>query len=256
VISIVLRLAVIALLLYAGVTFWYGRVEERLQGQPPPEKKEAVATPAAEEGKPAPANDDYQIILTRNIFQAGLEAATHPSEPAPTDLEDLAETKLNLALLGTVTGGKDDARAIIRDERTKLEDLYQTGSEVQGAIISRISRGKVVLQVHGREEVLTIKDPAGDDQGRRAAGRTEARVPERAPGSPAREIETKVPEAQPRRRISFRNAGTAPPPVVENQANPASEESPPEAADKQPLPNDETPLPEAEKEKATDQQGQ
>ena len=33
--STVLRLAVIALLIYAGVTLWYSRVEERLQEQQP-----------------------------------------------------------------------------------------------------------------------------------------------------------------------------------------------------------------------------
>jgi len=252
--SIVLRLAVIALLVYAGVTLWYGRVEERLQGQNPAEQKEQVATPVQEQGKPAPAEGDYRVILTRNIFQAGLEAA-RPGEPPPTNVEDLAETKLHLALLGTVTGGKNDARAIIRDERTKLEDLYQTGSEVQGAIVTRISRGKVVLQVNGREEVLTIKDPAGGDQVRQT-GRAETRVQERVPEMPGREIETKVPEAQPRRRISFRNA-VPPPTPVDESAKPAPEEGQAETADRQPLPNDETPPPDAGKEKAAEeQQGQ
>lgn len=250
--SIVLRLAVIALLVYAGVTLWYGRVEERLQGQKPAEQKEQVVTPVQEQGKPAPVEGDHRIILTRNIFQAGLEAA-HPSEPPSTNVEDLAETKLSLALLGTVTGGKNDARAIIRDERTKLEDLYQTGSEVQGAIISRISRGKVVLQVNGREEVLTLKDPTGGDQVRQQPGRAETRVQERVPEMPGREIENKVPEAKPRRRISFRNA-VPPPSAVEEPAKPAPEEGQAETTDQQPLPNDETPPPEAGKDKAADEQ--
>jgi len=256
--TLVLRLAVIALLVYAGVTFWYGRVEEQLQGQQQPaEKKEAVAPPAQEEGKSAPVEADYRIILTRNIFQAGQESGE--GGPAQANVDDLAETKLHLALLGTVTGGKDDARAIIRDEKTKLEDLYQSGSEVQGAVISRISRGKVVLLVNGREEVLTIKDPESD-QGRSAVPRAEGRPTERVLGgqgaqeAPAREIGNKVPEAQPRRRISFRNAGPQPP-VAEEPVKPAEEQSP-EPAGGQALPDDEVPVPDEGKEKAAEQQEQ
>lgn len=249
--SIVLRLTVIALLVYAGVVLWYGRVEERLQGQNPSEPKEKVVPPVQEQGKPAPVEGDYRIILTRNIFQAGSETA-RSGESSPTNVEDLAETKLHLALLGTVTGGKNDARAIIRDERTKLEDLYQVGSEIQGAIVSRISRGKVVLQVNGREEVLNIKDPASGDQGR-SASRPESGVSDRAPEAPVREIETKVPEAQPRRRISFRNT-VSPSPPVDESAKPASEQGPVETTGRQLLPNDETPLPDAGKDKATEEQ--
>ena len=93
----------------------------------------------------------------------------------------------DLVLLGTVTGDKGVARAIIRDEKTKLEDLYQVGSEVQGAAISRISRGKVVLQVNGREEVLAIKDPENGDQDQGGAARMETRrCPGMAPNAPSR----------------------------------------------------------------------
>lgn len=256
--TLVLRLAVIALLVYAGVTFWYGRVEEQLQGQQPAEKKDAVAAPAQEEGKPAPVEADHRIILTRNIFQAGLESGE--GGPTQANVDDLAETKLNLALLGTVTGGKDDARAIIRDEKTKLEDLYQAGSEVQGAVISRISRGKVVLLVNGREEVLTLKDPESSDQGRSATPRVEGRPTERVLGgqraqeAAAREIGNRVPEAQPRRRISFRNARPQPP-VAEEPVKPAEEQSP-EPAGGQALPDDEVPVPDEGKENAAEQQEQ
>lgn len=229
-----LRLAVIALLVYAGVTLWYDQIEERLQVQKAPEQKERRAAPAPEETRPAPVEDDYRIILSRNIFRALLEAGDRSGHSGSgDDLDDLEETKLRLVLLGTVTGGKDDARAIIRDEKTKLEDLYQTGSEVQGAIIGRISRGKVVLQVNGREEILTIKDPENDGPDHegapqaenRAAGRMTEQEPSGGGG------ETAVPEAQPRRRISFRNTP---------QMVPAPEGAQPE---KQPLPDDESPAP-------------
>lgn len=239
-ISIALRLAVIAFLVYAGVTFWYGRMEERLQGQgPPPAAQQENGAPPVREGEePTPAAADHGIIVTRNIFQAGSASADRRGAFFQTEEEGLEETTLHLALLGTVTGSADDARAIIRDEKTKLEDLYRTGSEIQGARINRISRGKVVLLVSGREEVLIIKDPAGDDQGRGAEPRVDARRTEMAPESPAGAIENKVPEAQPRRRISFRNT-PAPLPAAEQPAPPVPEEAQPEAPDGQPPAPDE-----------------
>ena len=72
---------------------------------------------------------------------------------------------------------------------------------------------------------------------------------------PGREVENKVPEAQPRRRISFRNAAPAPP-AAENPASPSPEEGQAEMAEKQPLPDDEAPLPDARMEKGAEQQGQ
>lgn len=237
--TIVLRLAVIALLLYAGVALWYGRMEKRLQEEKPVVKSERVAPPMQEmQEAAAPAADDYQIILTRNIFQSLRQAGDRPQ----TDLDDLAETSLRLVLLGTITGDYDDARAIIRDEKTQLEDLYQTGSEVQGALISRISRGKVALLVNGREEVLTIKDPEGEDAGREAPARGgDRREAQQQMEQPTEEVEHKVPQAMPRRRISFRNAEMPAMPDVSEQQAPG--EGPPEMNGQQPLPDDEPPPP-------------
>lgn len=247
-VAIALRLTIIALLIYAGVSFWYGRVEERLLQPQPMVSKQLEEAPAAEE-MPETAEENYQIILTRNIFQAGLgdRSGQHLA-----DVEDLSETKLQLSLLGTVTGEKDDARAIIRDEKTKLEDLYPAGASVHGAVINRITRGKVVLLVNGREEVLTIKDPEGGGQGQNMAPRAGARIMEQGGEPPEREVMTKVPETQPRRRISFRN--TPPPRKMEQQDQQqtmAPEQT--EAMDRQPVLNDGSVPPEPEKEEKGEQ---
>ena len=73
--------------------------------------------------------------------------------------------------------------------------------------------------------------------------------------SPSREIENKVPEAQPRRRISFRNPGSAPP-AAEKPGDPVPEDGQPEKAEGQPLSADETPLPDVTREGTAEQQGQ
>lgn len=213
--SIVIRLLIIALLVYAGVHLWYGMVEKRLQEQVPATSDMTEPPPAAVDVAPTPADqpaDDLRIILERNIFSASLET-TGPSEPSETDseLENLAETQLSLSLLGTVTGTPDDARAIIRDEKTKLEDIYRVGSEIQGALINRITRGKVVLVANGREEVLILKEPEGPGTTASPGRRTPAGGSAQFNGADEAQQIQPVPEAVPRRRISFRSPGPRPP---------------------------------------------
>ncbi|MDD2465133.1 MAG: type II secretion system protein N [Desulfobulbus sp.] len=204
--SIVIRLIVITALVYAGVQLWYGRVEQRLQDHAPPPKtaQQGLSTEAETQAAPdAVPDDEVQAILARNIFQAtmGGETATE-TETAQPDIDQLAQTQLSLSLLGTVTGDQNDARAIIRDDKTKLEDLYQVGSEIQGAIINLITRGKVVLLVNGREEALVITDR--DGEGGPGPRNVQQRMPI-AVGDPDEDMIQPTPRAVPRRRISFRS---------------------------------------------------
>ena len=161
----IVRLALIALLVATGVHLWYGRVGERLLAWLPAPSPGASG-PALAPDRPAaagvaPAKVDTRVILSRNIFKAALEAKEPSAGGQEVDLDALEETRMQLVLLGTVSGSREDARAIIRDEAAKKEDIYQVGSDVQGALIARIERGRVVLQVNGREEILNLKDPEG-----------------------------------------------------------------------------------------------
>lgn len=230
--KVLVRLGLIALLIYAGVTFWYGWVEKSMLGTVPSDTRQPAAPPEEKVDDALPAANDYGIILTRNIFQASLEPGKAPSGEAPGQegTEDLAETRMQLVLLGTVSGSKEDARAIIRDEKTKMEDIYRVGSELNGASISRIGRGKVVLQVNGREEVLNIKDPESSGASREAApataaGRRDVRAEAKGTTGPVQteEVGQSVPRAVPRRRINFRNAAPAPPSESEPPSLPADQ---------------------------------
>lgn len=212
------RLALIALVVFVGVTLWYGQVEKKLQQPAAVEtaKPGPTTAPAPTSSESIPASKEYSVIVKRNIFQALPELGGKTGGgPSPAELEPLAETKMQLVLLGTVTGSEADARAIIRDDQAKVEDIYRVGSELSGATITRIGRGKVVLQVSGREEILTIKEPdnGGSPSGSLPANAGSAPAVQAAPVS-----ERPVPEALPRRRISFRNPAPAaqpsPPPVV------------------------------------------
>lgn len=259
--SLLIRLALIALLAYAGVTYWYGRTEKRLQDMVPEEKKETITLRGlqTEEGD-RPAKHDYQVILTRNLFKAVLDADELAPAAQETDLDSLAETRMKLVLLGTVSGSREDARAIIRDEAARKEDIYQVGSDVQGALVTRIERGRVVLQVNGSEEVLNIKDPgsSGPQGGVQPMGMTPpmpsppsmpsapptAETPAAQAGQPEEIDDRKVPEALPRRRINFRNPPPAPvdggmmspQPIIEAEEPPEmTEAEPPAPDDKEPV---------------------
>jgi type II secretory pathway component PulC len=212
--TLVIRLLIITAVVYAGVHLWYGMIERRLQEQVPAKNdviETAQTTIDVEPRSADSAGDDLQAILERNIFAAsGGSVRSSVVSVSDNDLDNLAVTELNLVLLGTVTGDADDARAIIRDEKTKLEDIFRVGSEIQGARIHRIARGKVVLLVNGREEVLILKDP---ERQQGAAPVMGAKPSGFSPDIGEREVQKEpVPEAVPRRRISFRT--TAPQPSV------------------------------------------
>lgn len=203
------RLALIALVVFVGVTLWYGQMERKLRQPAVVETRKPAVTPAPTASEPVPASKEYSVIVRRNIFQALPELGGKVSGgPSPAELEKLAETKMQLVLLGTVTGSETDARAIIRDDQAKVEDIYRVGSELSGATITRIGRGKVVLQVNGREEILTIKEPdtGGPQPGSSPVAVGPAPAVQAAPVS-----ERPVPEALPRRRISFRSPAPAAP---------------------------------------------
>lgn len=217
---VAVKLVLLFLLVYAGVFLYYNRLEKRWlagTGQPVKMRTEESRVAAGKDTEPpdsAPATQDFQIIVTRNIFQASLESTVQ--KPA-AEIEELAPTSLDLTLLGTVTGNERDARAIIVDNKENKQDLYQVGDAVQGAFIESIERGKITLDVNGNKEALLIKEREGGGPGPPDAVQPRQRlVPgERSEINAAR----KVPRARPHRRITFRKDPDQPeiePEVMEN----------------------------------------
>lgn len=218
-VRVTVKLFLIFVLVYAGVSFWYGRLEKRLLVP-----ATAVAPRIAQAGPPEKTKQvlqktsNYQIILTRNIFEAVLEQKNlEPKEKEPEKVveKEPEETTLKLVLQGTVSGAERDARAIIVDQKDKKQDIYQIGDAVQGALITSIERGKVILEVNGKKQLLVIKDREGG--GGRRSSRSEAGptgpvfVPKKPTfsRSPSRSVFSKKngtppPTAVPHRRISFR----------------------------------------------------
>lgn len=198
-------LSLLALLAYGGVRFLYGHLEKRLQSEmvgTPGKEAVSVARVAPEPGRKPGKKTDFQVIVRRNIFQArlDLEKKKDKEEEKP---EELAETSLKLALVGTVTGSDRDARAIIVDEKKKRQDIYQIGDVVQGALIKKVERGRVVLEVNGRDEVLLIKERKGGTD-RDVGPPASPMPPVRQPTASGRGNREEVPVVRPHRRITFR----------------------------------------------------
>jgi general secretion pathway protein C len=97
----------------------------------------------------------FQAIMDRNLFGSVDKAKL---EEAPVAIETLEPTSLKIALMGTVAGDQKNAVAVIEDKKKNKQDLYRVGDSVLDALVKKILRGKVVLGVGGKDEILTIAD--------------------------------------------------------------------------------------------------
>ena len=120
-----------------------------------PDAGTKITVPVKSEQK---KRSDPQIILKRNLFGTppkGTKAATTeqtaPVKPVATALE--------LSLVGTITGSPNTRRAILLDKKKKVQDIYNQGDTVMGAVIKEIQRGKIILNVNGKEEILVPETP-------------------------------------------------------------------------------------------------
>lgn len=103
----------------------------------------------------------YQAIIERNLFKTKTETGSGPDK---LDVETLEPTDLKLKLLGTITGDKKEAYAVIEDTAVKKQDLYRIGDAIQNATVKMILREKVVLNVSGKDEILGIEKAGGSQE--------------------------------------------------------------------------------------------
>jgi len=104
-----------------------------------------------------PTFDYYRPIIKRSVFGPGEDVS---KEIRTEEIENLQPTSLKLALLGTVSGNRQNAFAVIEEIDKKKQALYRVGDSVQGAIVKKILRGKVIIRVKERDEILTIEEAA------------------------------------------------------------------------------------------------
>jgi general secretion pathway protein C len=157
---------IINILLITGAIYFSVKAFYQIMGtqleSPPVSSEEISKGESAAQTETVLPQDHYNSIAERNLFRTkdNIEA---PAEETPKEPESkpLEPTKLNLKLWGTVSG--DDERrayAVIEDAKEKKQSLYREGDSVQSAIIKKILREKVILNVNDRDEELLMGDNA------------------------------------------------------------------------------------------------
>lgn len=99
--------------------------------------------------------EDYTIIIKRSLFG---KIPEKPGEKAPEPKPAITATSLKLVLLGTISGDTNDQRAFIRNKKDNTQDIYYKGDAIEHALIKEISRGKIILTVNGKDEVLLMEE--------------------------------------------------------------------------------------------------
>lgn len=147
-------LLTLSVITYLGVDTFYQVVEARLMLVGTGEKAmKGVMDNKRSINRPL---GTFQTIMDRNLF--GSVGSKSGEAVPPVELETLEPTSLKIALLGTVAGDQENAVAVIEDKKKKKQDLYKVGDSVQDALIKKIIRGKVVLKVGDKDEILTMEE--------------------------------------------------------------------------------------------------
>lgn len=156
---IVFTLVFLFILSYLAVDIFYGIVLTRFQQVKISEVK-TRKTPAKKPREKVTLND-FRIIAERNIFGSSGKPTVNETEmekePKVDDIEKLEATSLKLVLIGTVTGPRRNSFAVIEETAKKKQGLFKTGDTVLDATIRKILRGKVVLRVDDKDEILEMK---------------------------------------------------------------------------------------------------
>jgi general secretion pathway protein C len=163
------HLLMLTVVAYQGVYLLYQFVEERLEPSSVAPRTETIPTREISTPAARPLSD-YQTIAARNLFKTRAVSRPTPQKPAA---ENLAETKLDLHLWGTVTANAGWAFAVIQAAgRRTPQKLYHVGDQVKEATIVRIVREKVVLEVDGQNEVLALEKLSRSNRGRQSSRRS------------------------------------------------------------------------------------
>jgi len=157
--QIIFNLFALAMIIFIGVDLFYMIIRAQLR-QVDTKKVVMHRAPDFKRDRSLPSSD-YQVIADRSIFGSIESEAEEVKREETKEIEPLLEpTSLKIALLGTVVGDQQSTLAVIRDKGIKRQDLYREGDTVQSAVIKKILRGKVILRVGGKDEILTIEEGA------------------------------------------------------------------------------------------------
>ncbi len=150
---IIFNLFILTAIIYAAVNMFYKITRSRVV---PVQNSASVKQqiPEIEQRKKLPLSH-FRVITNRNLFGS----IDQTSEGKSADhYKDVEITALNLALLGTIASDdQQSSRAIIQDTAKRKQDLYKVGDSIQNAVVDKILRRQVILNVGGKEEKLIME---------------------------------------------------------------------------------------------------
>ena len=152
----------IATLLAVGWVVQIYRLMEHYLLLPPAAKVEESGEPTALVRMPTAMerHRNYDVIVERNLFGSYTVEEQPQIEVEENPLAGLETTRLDLVLMGTVSGEAGNSRAIILDKRENTQEIYYQGDVIEGAEIKEILRGKVILSYEGKDEILDMSEAA------------------------------------------------------------------------------------------------
>ena len=165
---------VLSLIIYFGVDAFMTVLNSRLA--PTPAMQEQAVKLSEKPAAAARPLEEYAIITERNLF-GGTSQGLAEAAPEEIVLDDMpvALKSLGLRLVGTVVANKpEESSAIIEDQSTRKQEVYQEGDRVKQALIKRILRHNVVINTGRRDEVLTMvpEESTGKTSAPKRASRT------------------------------------------------------------------------------------
>jgi general secretion pathway protein C len=168
---------VLSLIIYFGVDAFMTVLNSRLA--PTPAMQEQAVKLSEKPAAAARPLEEYAIITERNLF-GGTSQGLAEAAPEEIVLDDMpvALKSLGLRLVGTVVANKpEESSAIIEDQSTRKQEVYQEGDRVKQALIKRILRHNVVINTGRRDEVLTMvpEESTGKTSAPKRASRTRRR---------------------------------------------------------------------------------
>jgi len=174
-----LNLLVLAVVIYCGVDIFYTLAGSKLTGVKTEQMttKHLMETATLEKRR---AFDHYLAATNRELFGAVEDFGSGSSE---LKAEDLEPTALKIALLGTVSGDRQNAVAVIQETTKRTQSLYKEGDTIQDATVIKILRGKVILRVGNKNQILTMEETSTSSRKRPGARSSNRRSAPAQPGT-------------------------------------------------------------------------
>lgn len=158
----VINLILITMIVYLGVQLFYQITLSQVHVASKDVKRINFHKNRPTKPQMAKPIESYRQIAKRDLFNLQSKMAKQPKPDHLPDVENIDHTELDIHLWGTVSGEINSAsyaviESSVPQQRRYQQRLYQEGDTVLSAKIEKIYRDKVILNVDGDRQILTME---------------------------------------------------------------------------------------------------